>query len=303
MIALDLGSNTLRGVKYDCESSERLAEYEKIIKTADNLYKSGIISKEAIARVIGAVNDALDKLGRGESVSAVATAALRLAKNQKAVIDEIKAQTGVAFDVISGEDEAYYVSLAVKSALERLDIKDDFMLIDIGGGSTEVIFYCDDRLISQSFDIGIVTIAQKYGHKDTIIGAIPSIMVDIKEFLKDMQAVSLKPKLFCATAGTPTTVAALRLGMDYATYDASRINGYFLAREDLGVELNRLLKLGTKERERLVGVGRADLIIAGILMFDYVFELTKFESCLTIDDGLREGVAMEACKKGTKKIK
>ena len=58
MIAIDLGSNTIRIVKWDCEKNEKIAEYEKIIKTADNLVNTKEISKEALKRIIEAINEA-----------------------------------------------------------------------------------------------------------------------------------------------------------------------------------------------------------------------------------------------------
>lgn len=298
MIGLDLGSNTLRGVRIDCTTFERIAEYEKIIKTADRLHETKIINNEAIKRVIDAIFEAKERLGfDNDKVVAVATAALRMAKNQQEVLERIKEQTSIEFEVISGEDEAYYVAYAVKKRLESMGENRDFMLIDIGGGSTEIIFWSDNKLISQSFDVGIVTIAQKYVDQERISSAIKKDLAEAAEFIQEMRLIGHKPPLFIATAGTPTTIAAMMQGMDYESYDYKRINGYILKKESLKRELNRLVRMSIKERERFVGVGRADVIIAGVLMFEYIFEKSGYNECMTIDDGLREGVALFGCKK------
>jgi len=98
-----------------------------------------------------------------------------------------------------------------------------------------------------------------------------------------------------ATAGTPTTIASLKLGMDYATYDPRRINGTLLHANEPQHYLQELLSVPFEERERLVGVGRADLILAGILLFEAFFGIIDQEQCIVIDDGLREGVALSLC--------
>jgi len=122
-------------------------------------------------------------------------------------------------------------------------------------------------------------------------------MQDLKIFIDDYYKVSKKPDIFVSTAGTPTTVAAMKLGMNYKTYDVERINGVFLQKEDLKEQMERLLSLDKKLREELVGVGREDLIVAGILIFEKLYDLLGFDKAYVIDDGLREGVAIAECKK------
>ena len=298
MTAIDLGSNTFRVVRYDCDKLEPAARFEKIVRTADRLVESGRIDEAAIERVIAAAKEAQAQIGFDSPVVAVTTEAVRRAKNASEVLKRIEEATGIAFRVIDGEEEAALTLLAVRTRLQKLKMEDEhFVLIDIGGGSTEILFYQKGEVLSKSFPLGIVTIAQRYRSLKRIEAALPKESDAMERFVNEAKVQGFEPTLFVATAGTPTTVAAMKLGMDYETYDPDRINGIVLTRDDLHFQLRRLLALDVSTRQRLVGVGREDLIAAGILIFDRLFEIVGFSQATVIDDGLREGVAIDTCRR------
>ena len=297
MVAIDLGSNTLRVVEYDCISDRTTAEYEKIVKTADMLEQTGVIRHQAVERVIYAIKEAQKKIDFvGQPVRAVATEALRRANNRDEVLKRIAQESGVVFEVIDGTEEARLTLLAVRHRLIKLHFSySTFVLVDIGGGSTELIFLYGNKVLSRSFPVGIVTIAQKHGTLEKIEAALNEEMFEMQKFIAEIYATRGKVESFVATAGTPTTVAAMQLGMNYKTYDASKVNGTTLDKEALAHTLKRLLSLPMQQREELVGTGRADLIAAGILIYKKLFDLLEFEQGIVIDDGLREGVAIDYC--------
>jgi exopolyphosphatase/guanosine-5'-triphosphate,3'-diphosphate pyrophosphatase len=297
-IGIDLGSNTLRAVKRDCRSGEFVAEYEKIVRTAEGLVESGRISEGAVKRIIHAIEEAKAVVDfDGAAVRAVTTEAMRRAANRGEVLEKIAAETGIRFGLINGEEEARLTLLAVQRRLESLGIgSESFVLVDIGGGSTELIFRYPEGVVSRSFSLGIVTLSQEAGSWQGVPAALEKHLPPLKEFVGEVKSRYGPPELFVATAGTPTTVAALKLGMDYESYDSKRINGTPLAREDLERTLQQLLAMSREERQRAVGVGRDDLIAAGILIFEALYGLLGFEECVVIDDGLREGVAIELCE-------
>ena len=301
MVAIDLGSNTLRVLEYDCTSGVQTAEFEKIVKTADGLAQHGLINNDAIKRVISAIQEAQKQIDFSSSVvRAVTTEAVRRAGNSEEVLSQIKKETGVDFQIISGEEEARLTLLAVKHRLSVLqDTSESFVLIDIGGGSTELIFHYGNETISKSFPLGIVTIAQTHETLENIDKILPREMAEMQEFCDHLYDHKGKVNTFVATAGTPTTVAAMKLGQNYETYDASKINGISLEIDELDFYLKKLLSMPFEEREIAVGTGRSDLIAAGILIYKQLFRLLGFGSCIVIDDGLREGVAIEACRNGT----
>ena len=298
MVAIDLGSNTLRVLAYDCEKREATADFEKIVKTADGLAETGRINDAALQRVIDAIREAQDQIEfSAQTVRAVTTEALRRASNRDEVLRRIEAKTGVKFEIISGEREAALTLLAVRERLKKLSyVSEAFVLVDIGGGSTELTFCYPDETISRSFPIGIVTIAQQYGTLDAIRAALPQEMQPMQQFASGVMASLGHTASFVATAGTPTTVAAMKLGQTYATYDAKMINGTVLEKRELDHYLSKLLEMPFEKREETVGTGRSDLIAAGILIFKQIYTLVGCDTCIVIDDGLREGVALSACR-------
>ncbi len=302
MIAIDLGSNTLRVIQLDCQTGVFGTTFEKIVKTADGLVQTGVIGSEAVERVIDAISEAKKSIDfSADKIHAVTTEAIRRASNSEAVLAQIKRETGILFEVISGEKEAALTLLAVEHRLKHLGREEEdrdfssFVLIDIGGGSTELIFRYPDQTITQSFPVGIVTVAQQYETLERIDAALPTLMEEMKQFAQSVVLRYGALDAFVATAGTPTTVAAMKLGQNYATYDPALINGTFLDVQELDHYLKVLLAMPFEEREMTVGVGRSDLIAAGILIFRQLFTLLQMKECIVIDDSLREGLALEKC--------
>jgi exopolyphosphatase/guanosine-5'-triphosphate,3'-diphosphate pyrophosphatase len=295
MIAIDLGSNTIRMIEYDCTSKSIVNSYEQIVKTADKLNQTGEVSEEAVERVIKAIKEAKEILNFNSDIKAITTEAIRQANNGKKVIEKIASETDIKFEIISGEDEAYYTTIAVEEFINRnYDYKTMF-LIDIGGGSTELIIKNQDNLISESFQIGIVTISQRYKSIEALEYGIKQDVKPFKDFIHYTK-VSYRPDIFVASSGTPTTIAALKLGLDYYSYDGEKVNGTELTIEDLDYWQDYLLKLERRHREKLVGVGRGDLIVSGIMIFREIFRLSGFKKCIVCDNGVREGIALDYCK-------
>ncbi len=287
MIACDLGSNTLRIVELDCKSGQRIKEFERMVKTADGLHQSGRINDAALQRIIAALQEA-KKIFDLQHAYAVTTAAVRMADNGAEVLETIKKETGVAFVMIDADEEARLTALAVSWRLEKLGYHDSYMLMDLGGGSTEISVGQETK----SFPVGIVTMAQKYGSAEGVKAHLKSELLAIYSYLDMVK----KPSLFVATAGTPTTIAAFKLGMDYAHYEAEKVNGTKLDTNDLDEALQRLLAMDVRERERWVGVGRDDLIVAGVLIVKAIMTAAGFREMIVVDDGLREGVALQKCR-------
>ncbi len=304
MVAFDLGSNTLRAVKFDCQTRERVKEYEKIVKTADALQESGEINKAAIERVIEAIKEAKKILqSKDDEVVAVATAALRIASNSEKVLKTIKKETGIEFRIISGTEEANYTALAVSERLKKLDLQnEDFLLLDLGGGSSELYIKKEQRSFIKSFPIGIVTMTQKYDTTEQMKDSLECETKEIKKFIDEIYSNFSKPKLFVSTAGTATTLASFKLGLDYEHYDHTKVTGVVLSVDDIKISLEKLLSMEINERNRWVGVGRSDLIISGISILLKILQIAEFDSLIVIDDGLREGVAIDKCNELESKI-
>ena len=297
IIAIDLGSNSIRFLKMDCETKETLGTFHKTVRTADVLALTGVIDDGAIARVISAIKEAKEAIDFSDAtIKAVTTEAIRQATNGDEVLGFIKDHTEIEFEVIDGDEEASYALLATQKRLELLgENPKSFMLADIGGASTELIFSYGDETISKSFQVGIVTITQSLGALDVIAQAMPALMNPLKLFCDEVYAEHGKVEMFVATAGTPTTLAAMKQGMEYATYDSSKIHGTVLTHKDLVKQLSLLLTMSNEDRTKIVGEGREDLIATGVLIYEELYNIGDFKESTVIDDGVREGVAYEGC--------
>ncbi len=298
MIAIDLGSNSFRCIEYDCESKSFGRSFERIVKTADRMHETGVISDDAVERVVTALYEADNALNLKNSVvKAVTTQAMRMASNSDDVIREIKEQSGVEFQIIDSDKEAYYTLIAVGARLKALQIDSShFVLIDVGGGSTEIIFYRDGKMESRSFPIGIVTTAQICDANRDIHTYLDEQFQDLVAYVRDYYGAEGKPASFVATAGTPTTMAAYLLGMNYQNYDVDKVNGYRLTLEGTQKSLDDLLVMSEVQRAEIVGVGRESLIIAGIVIVQKLYDVLGFGEAVVIDDGVREGVAIDHCR-------
>ena len=299
IIAIDLGSNSLRILKFDCENKCKIGEFHRTVKTADGLAGTGEINKEAVKRVVTALNVAKEQLDFSDArVNAVTTEAIRQANNADEVLKQIQTETGIMFEVIDGVTEAKYALKAVQHRLEILgENPKSFIVADIGGGSTELLFhYGKEKSFSKSFQVGIVTVTQKFKTLPEISKAIPVVMNPMQNYFNEVTAQHGEVELFIATAGTPTTVAAMKLGMEYATYNADKIHGTKLTQKELALQLMKLLQMNQEERIKIVGVGRDDLIASGILIYDELYTIGGFKESMVIDDGIREGVAFSMCE-------
>ena len=298
MIAIDLGSNSFRCIEYNCERKRFGRNFERIVKTADKMHETGFISDSAVERVVSALQEADSILDlQSNIVKAVTTQAMRTASNSGDVLTKIKEQSGVEFQIIDADKEAYYTLIAVEARLKALAIESShFVLIDVGGGSTEIIFYKDGKMESRSFPIGIVTTAQICDEDRDIHTYLEEQFQELVTYVKAYYRAVCKPVSFVATAGTPTTMAAYLLGMNYQDYDVDRVNGYRLTLDGTQKSLDDLIAMSEERRAEIVGVGRESLISAGIVIVQKLYDVLGFDEAVVIDDGVREGVAIDHCR-------
>ena len=293
---IDLGSNSFRVLRYDCKSHKILDEYNEVVCMADGLNDTGLISKEAQQRVVLAIKNSIEKLNYNpKEAVCVTTAAMRKASNNKEVLKYFLEQTGVRFRIINGIEEASLTLLAVQYALKREKIESTkFILLDIGGASTEIIVNIEDKFFSKSFDFGIVTLTQKYYLTNTLHIQLERYKDEIRVFLDSLK-INPKEFTFVATAGTPTTVAAIKQGQDFFNYDKQKVNGSTVNFDDLDYCLNIFKNESIDSITKLVGKGRVEFIEVGVLIYRSIFEVLEKSSSIVFDDGLREGVAINYC--------
>ena len=285
VIAIDLGSNTFRValVKKEQNGFSNEQIYEKIVGAARGLNESGKIADESKNRLFEAIAEAKSKFDFDKfKCVAVATEAFRVASNSEEIFREIREKFGINFHIISGKAEAKLTFLGVQNAFKKLGINENFSVIDIGGASSEI----GEDGNFMSFKFGIITFFEKFTTLDLIQENAKNYTKDARGFLN-----SLKNRFIVLTSGVPTTIAALRLGLNYENYDPKKVNGFELKNDDLVWFIGELLKMDDKSADVTVGRNRKYPLIAGTLLLEELLsgQEAKF---LVIDDGLREGVGV-----------
>ncbi|QPH84501.1 disulfide bond formation protein DsbA [Campylobacter concisus] len=285
VIAIDLGSNTFRValVKKEQNGFSNEQIYEKIVGAARGLNESGKIADESKNRLFEAIAEAKSKFDFDKfKCVAVATEAFRVASNSEEIFSEIREKFGINFHIISGKAEAKLTFLGVQNAFKKLGINENFSVIDIGGASSEI----GEDGNFMSFKFGIITFFEKFKTLDLMQENAKFYTKDAREFLN-----SLKNRFIVLTSGVPTTIVALRLGLNYENYDPKKVSGYELRDDDLAWFIGELLKMDDKSADLAVGRNRKYPLIAGTLLLEELLsgQEAKF---LVIDDGLREGVGV-----------
>lgn len=296
VVTIDLGSNSFRVLIYDCLNHKIINEFNRVVGMADKLVETGNISQEAQQRVIDAINETSKQMNYDPSKAVcVTTAAMRMANNSDEVLDNFYKQTGAKFSIIEGKEEARLTLLAVQYALKREKINSDkFILLDIGGGSTEIIINHGEKYDAHSFNFGIVTLTQKYDNYKKLQEHLELKKIEIINFLNTIDT-EFSEYTFVATAGTPTTIAAIKLGQDFFHYDKNEVNGTIVKLNDLEDCLNIFKNCSKNEITKLVGSGKVEFIEVGIYIYKAIYEVLNKKESIVLDDGLREGVAINYC--------
>jgi exopolyphosphatase/guanosine-5'-triphosphate,3'-diphosphate pyrophosphatase len=306
--ALDVGTNTVRLLVADLHGRQLtpLRYALRITRLGGGATPAGL-ADDAVARTVAAVTD-FAALARSEGaavLTAVATAAARDAPNGDALVRQARSAAGVHLAVISGDDEARLTLDGVAWGLARLPLglPERFALIDIGGGSTEVLVAeprCGGWAThGGSAPIGTVRLAERFlAHDPPAMAEMDAMGAEIEGQIHRhlgaaVAAARREPALALAgTAGSITTLAALDLGL--AAYDRARVNGYGLTRERLAAWLARLVPIPASARLRFPGLqpGREDLIVPGIAILLALLAALGRNSLIVVDAGLLEGLAL-----------
>ena len=293
IVTIDLGSNSFRVLKYDYKNHKIISEFNEVVGMADGLVETLNISKDAMIRVINAINKASQDLNFDpKDAVCVTTAAMRKALNNKEVLSFFEEKTGAKFSIIDANEEARLTLLAVKYALKREKINsENFVLLDIGGGSSEIVINPSQNYKANCFVFGFFTMSHNWIKKEDLEKDLNDRKIQIKEFLNSLK-IDLKDYSFVATAGTPTTIAAIKLGQDYFSYDRNIVNGTKVNLNDLEDSLKIFKNHSKDELTKLVGQGRVEFMEVGTYIYKMVFEVLQKDESIVLDDGLREGVAI-----------
>ena len=294
--AIDCGTNSIRLLIADIEgnSFREVTRLMEVVRLGQGVDKTGSFHPDAIERTLAVVDIYAAEIARRgvEKIRFCATSATRDATNRNLFINGVKERLGIEPEVIAGEIEA---ALSFQGATKDFDkSQGPFLVIDIGGGSTEFVFGTDFVESARSMNIGCVRMAERHFTGDQPDpGQIASAIEDIDEAIR--QAAKTVPiteaKTVIMVAGTATTIAAAALNLD--TYDRYAIHLAKISAERAHQISVELLRESREERAAhgYMHPGRVDVIGAGSLVLDRILLASGAKEFVASESDILDGMA------------
>jgi exopolyphosphatase/guanosine-5'-triphosphate,3'-diphosphate pyrophosphatase len=304
--ALDLGSLTVRlAIAEGTQPGQfRLLQHRReITGLGRDLAPTGSLAPEAMDRTVKALTGFLKvmKESRVAAYLAVATQAVRQARNRQAFLDRVRDELGLNIRVLTPEQEARLSLKGVLSALAPEFLATPAVLVfDVGGGSSEfALLRAGQEPRFAGLPLGVLTLSQAHPLGDPPIPERVAVLKQkLTEQLENFFQEHLKPHLtapprLVGTAGAVTTLAALSLKM--SKYDPNRVNNMIMTRGQVAELAEKLAGLPEAARARLPGLepAKAGVMVAGALLVLTILQTLKQDLLVVIDSGLLEGVLGE----------
>jgi len=294
--AIDCGTNSIRLLIADIDGSNFREIYRtmEIVRLGQGVDQNKAFHPDAIARTLAAVDLFAQEISkRGvEHIRFCATSATRDATNRELFIDGVKKRLGVEPEVISGEEEARLSFIGATKEFAQSDAP--FLVVDIGGGSTEFVYGHSDVEFAKSVNIGCVRMTERNIHSD------PPKTEEIENARRDIQeaiavAASIVPitqaKTLIAVAGTATSVAASALNLE--TYDRHLIHLSRVSAEQTHHAAITFAAMNAEERSNVgfLHPGRADVFAAGSLVLSEIMKATGAKEFVASEADILDGIA------------
>jgi len=287
----DLGSNSARLIVFTCEPGQwfRITDgIRETIRLGEGLGRSGRLSKGALARAVAAVELFADyaRATGLDRLELLGTSALRDAENRQAFVAAVE-PFGAPVRILTGEEEA---ELGVSAVANGFDLRDAWVM-DLGGGSAQLSEMRDRLYVEGSaHPLGAVRLTEAFLASDPpSVDEVRALEEAVDEELGGLARGLDGSRPLVAIGGTVRNLA--RMAQKARRYPLPMIHGYRLTREALEEVTLRLLQLPRARRERLAGLNpdRADIIVAGALVYRWLLRRTGLEEILISGHGVREG--------------
>ncbi|MFO7447251.1 MAG: hypothetical protein R6W90_12855 [Ignavibacteriaceae bacterium] len=293
--SIDIGTNTILMViaEYDINTGKlkTLLNEHQIPRIGKGLTPGSPISDDKALLLLEILRDykRIADSCNCDKIIATATNAFRIASNRDELLNRIKVETGIDVNVVTGEEESF---LSYLGATIDADSDEPVLVIDIGGGSTEIITGKGDKILfRKSFHTGVVSSTEYYFKND------PPAMEDIVSFNANLQNIfeELNDRNFIisrtiAIAGTPTTLACIKQSL--YEYDEDLIEGSKLIKTEIGAIISELTHLSSsqiKKKYKAVVSGREDVLLAGSLILFHLMNILKIDEVIVSTKGIRYG--------------
>ncbi|MBW3577014.1 MAG: Ppx/GppA family phosphatase [Actinobacteria bacterium] len=297
--AVDVGTNSVRVLVVD-DDGHALARDMEITRLGQGVDETGELDDEALARtldVIGRYRQRWEEFGVRGDVRIAATSAIRDAADRERFFAGVRRVAGVDAEVLSGEEEA---ATAFHGATAKLDVGHPAALLDVGGGSTEIVVgdRAGDVKASISLQLGCVRLTERLLSSDPptdeeLQDARAEIAGQLDHAAETLARQDADPgdcRSLIGVAGTVTTLAALSLDLD--EYDADAVHGTVVDRETVGDLTRWLAGLRSAERRELgpVAPGREDIILGGALVVEAVLDRFGYDALTASEADILDGL-------------
>ncbi|TAK68685.1 MAG: Ppx/GppA family phosphatase [Actinomycetota bacterium] len=297
--AIDCGTNSIRLLVADVEpGAGAVIDVERrmeVVRLGEGIDRTGLISDAALARTLAACDDyaAVIAATRATAVRFVATSASRDARNRDAFVAGVRARIGVEPEVVSGAVEATLSFAGATGGLRGAELP--YLVVDIGGGSTEFVLGTTGPQAAHSVDVGCVRMTERHLHDDPPTPQqLRTAQADIDAAIGEAGAVVPfdQARTLVGLAGSVTTVAALALGLPQ--YDPTAIHGSRIPADQVRTVTAQLLAMTRSQRAALpvMHPGRVDVIGAGSLVLQRILELTGLPEVLVSERDILDGIAL-----------
>ena len=294
--AIDCGTNSIRLLIADIDGNNfrEVVRDMEIVRLGQGVDQTGQFHLDAITRTLTAVDKfAAEIVKRGvEKIRFCATSATRDATNRHLFVDGVRERLGIEVEVISGDEEA---ALSFAGAIQDLDPREGpFLVVDIGGGSTEFVFGTTSVESARSVNIGCVRMSERHFANDpATTEQVELARIDIQAAIAiaGAEVPITKAKTLVAVAGTATTVAAA--GLNLAEYDRYAIHLARISATQVHDASAMFLRRNREERVSLgyMHPGRVDVIGAGSLVLSEIMKATGASEFVASESDILDGMA------------
>ncbi|MBT1186168.1 Ppx/GppA family phosphatase [Streptomyces sp. CJ_13] len=309
--AIDCGTNSIRLLVADCDpGTGELVELDRrmlVVRLGQGVDKTGRLAPEALERTFAACREyaaVIKELG-AQKVRFVATSASRDAENRDDFVRGVLEILGVEPEVISGDLEAEFsFTGATRELTGATHLERPFLVVDIGGGSTEFVVGEEHVRAARSVDVGCVRMTERHLVTDGVVTDPPTreqiaaIRADVEAALDlAAEAVPLaEARTLVGLAGSVTTVAAIALGL--SEYDSSAIHHARIPYEKVREVSERMLTATHAERAAIpvMHPGRVDVIGAGALVLLAVMERVGASEVVVSEHDILDGIAIKTAE-------
>jgi exopolyphosphatase / guanosine-5'-triphosphate,3'-diphosphate pyrophosphatase len=294
---IDCGTNSIKfhvAERVEGGGWRTVADRADLTRLGEGLREDGDILSEAVDRTIAAIEGMVTEATACDvlAIASVGTAGLRMARNRDEVLATIERRTGIAVEVIPGEEESRLAFIGAQSAVSAA--RGTVALLDTGGGSTQLTYGHDDAVDERfSVNVGAVRYTERFGLAD----AVSTDVLDeaLAAIATDLARLDGHPPIHALVGmgGAITNITAVKLGL--ATYEPDLVQGAVLDRAEIDRQIELYRTTGSAIRHAIVGLQpkRADVILAGACIVRTVMEKLGQGSLVVSDRGLRHGLLLE----------